>query len=279
MNNMNIDNLKSNNSLNLANFVSGIVFVIITYFIIKEIPNIKIFNFIEELGNRFSFIALKISLLLIAFIIGFFIQGIRYFGFNYYMTIYKKAQRKRHAGKKYPCIKQRIIFYIFRNGTVVEECLDNVKSKYDNPNENETLKTNNLRTKILKKKDGIVDYKWIQESGKQAANDMWTHAIKINKFAPREDVYKYYNYSEVFQCLDSTFLLFSTITATLVIINVLGLLFSFDFRLNISLIIILIANIVLHLISKKCAKMYARRFLYKIQKSLDSHSELHQEIQ
>jgi hypothetical protein len=234
----------------------------------------EMFNFTEEMRNSFAFIFLQFSLLAIAFITGFFIQGIRYLGFNYYLVLWQKAQPKRRSGKKYPSIKQRIIFYIFRNGTVVEECLDSVMVKYDNPKENETLKTNKLYKKILDKKYRPT-YDWIQESGNKAAKDMWIYATKINRIAPQDDVYRFYNWSEVFQCLDTTFFLFSTMIVALIIINALDHLFIFGFRSDvIFLIIMLVVCIILHLLSKGCAKMYARRFLYQIEKSLKSYKDL-----
>jgi hypothetical protein len=263
---MDIDNFKSKNGLNLACLVSGVVFSTLAFFVFKEISDTKMFNF--------TGIFLDFSLMAIAFIIGFFIQGIRYLGFNYYLALWQKAQPKRRAGKKYPSIKQRIIFYAFRNGTVVEECLDSVMVKYDNPNENEILKTNKLHKKILDKKYRPT-YDWIQKSGKNAAKDMWIYATKINKVAPQDDVYRFYNWSEVFQCLDTTFLLFSTIIIVLIIINVLYRLLIFGFCSHtVSLIIMLAVCILLHLLSKSCAKMYARRFLYQIEKSLKSYKKL-----
>jgi hypothetical protein len=269
---MDINDFKSKNGLNLACFVSGTVFSILTFFVFKEISSMEMFNFLDKIENTFTFVFLNFSLLAITFIIGFLIQGIRYLGFNYYITIWQKAQPGRHAGKKYPSIRQRILFYIFRNGTVVEECLDGIMVRYDN--DNKTPEMNKSHKKNMDKRYRPI-YDWIQASGNKADKDMWIHATKINRVAPQDDVYRFYNWSEVFQCLDTTFLFFTVTTPILIFLNVFDRFLNSRFHSNkIFLIVMFLSCLILHIVSKGCAKMYARRFLYQIEKSLKSYKIL-----
>lgn len=265
---MDINKITQNDGLNLACLISGVIIIIFTV-LVFSIYSEKLLGIAEGIKDIFTFLFVNISFLVVAYILGFIIQGIRYLGFNYYMYIYEKAQPGRLAGKKYPGIYQRIIFYLFRNGTAVEECLDNLKAKYDNPD----FRGNKLAKKIQKKRFR-PNYDWIQKSGKRAPKDMWIFANRINKTAPQDNVFRFYNWSEVFQCLDTTFLFFLLISIIVIIANVSINIFCEKYNFNIVLPIILApVSLLLHFLSKSCSKMYARRFLFDIDNSLKAHEK------
>jgi hypothetical protein len=213
---------------------------------------------IDESAKTVIFSDIKIWISIVAFFIGLFIQGIRYLGFEYYIKIHKKAQKNRKGGK-YPTTFQRIFFYIFRNGTVVEECLDNISSKKIKP-----IGIGRILKKIKDKKYR-AHYKWIQES-KQPAKDLWILAEKIKKDDPNNNIYQFYYWSEVFQCLDTTFLLLCIIYLLSFITNfLLYIIQNKGYSIMIPIIITLL-SLIFHRLSKSCAKASANRFLFAIEK-------------
>jgi hypothetical protein len=222
-------------SLNSANIISGIVFAIVSVASFAIIYGGTIFQPDSIIAN--------LSLLgVVSFIIGFFIQGIRYLGFTYYIKLWKKSKEKKYLG-----IGQRIIFYLFRKGTVTEECLNT-------------------------KKDDPAKYPWIQGS-QQPVKDMWLYANKIRKIAPEENVYRFYYWSEMFQCLDTTFVLLGIVFLICFIINTLLYIFM-DRYFQITILRIIISGIsallsfVFHKVSKSCSSVYAERFLFAIDKGV-----------
>ncbi|MDR1901281.1 MAG: hypothetical protein LBQ88_03225 [Treponema sp.] len=199
--------------LNLATVFSGLIFAFTAVFGFETIYG-GLINIDTGTKGYLDAIISKIPLGVVSFIIGFFIQGIRYLGFEYYIKIHKKSQAGRLSGKKYPGILQRIFFYLFRDGTVVEECLDNVAKKYKKP-----IKNNTLASKIMGKQYR-ANYSWIQNS-KRPAKDMWLYANKIREKAPKEKVYRFYYWSEVFQCADTTFFIFCIVFLLSLIANII----------------------------------------------------------
>jgi hypothetical protein len=225
--------------LHSANIISGIVFAIVSVGSFVIIYGGTLFQLDSLIAN--------LSLLgVVSFVIGFFIQGIRYLGFKYYIKLWKKSKEKNHLG-----ILQRIIFYLFRKGTVVEECM------------------------YVKKNDS-ERYPWIQGS-QQPVKDMWLYANKIRKIAPEENVYRFYYWSEIFQCLDTTFVLLGIVFFICFIINTwLYTFMGMYFQITILQIIIsgisALSSLVFHRVSKGCSSVYADRFLFAIDKGVTGNS-------
>jgi hypothetical protein len=162
-----------------------------------------------------------------------------------------KKQDKSKDNKKHRGIWQDIIFYLFRNGTVVEECM------------------------YIKKHDS-AKYPWLQDS-LQPATDMWIYANKIRKVAPEENVYGFYYWSETFQCLDTTFVFLCIGFFICCITNTLLYKFT-DRYFPITILQIIIPGIfallsfIFHKVSKGCSKVYAGRFLFALDKSVRGNS-------
>jgi hypothetical protein len=226
---------KSFSGLDTANVVSGTVFALVGAASFVIIYGGVISRVVSIIAN--------LSLVgIVSFVIGFFIQGIRYWGFEYYIELWKKSQGKKRRG-----LWQRIIFYLFRKGTVVEECLH-------------------------VKKNDPEKYPWLRNS-RQPVKDMWLYANKTRKIAPEENVYGFYYSSEVFQCLDTTFVFLGIAFFICVIVN--ALLHKFTggyFRITMLQIIIpgifALLSLVLHKVAKGCARAYAGRFLFAVDKGV-----------
>lgn len=232
------------NSFSFISFTTGLmalVSAIISFAVIKYGINIPIENFTSIFS---SINILEITGFVAAFFIGFVVYGIRYLGFDYYRRIYNSKNRKK-------TLYTKLLFYMFRNGTVIEECLKEHRFIED-------CKKNNQQT---------CSYKWIETSD-NVALDIWNYAKEISIKYPQDDIYKFYYYSEIFQCFDTVFLFSSVSTfvlgTTYCIIkhNLLTVHFIMIFLL--SLIFFLF-----HFLSKKTGKSFARRFFLEIQLGLN----------
>lgn len=112
-------------------------------------------------------------------------------------------------------------------------------------------------------------FEWILNSTKEKiVLDVWNYANEISIKNPQGNIYKFYYYSEIFQCFDTVFLFSSVSTfvlgTTYCIIkhNFLSAHFIMIFLL--SLIFFLF-----HFLSKKTGKSFARRFFLEIQLGLN----------
>ena len=156
------------NSFSFISFTTGLmalVSAIISFAVIKYGINIPIENFTSIFS---SINILEITGFVAAFFIGFVIYGIRYLGFDYYRRIYNTKKSKK-------TLYTRLLFYMFRNGTVIEECL------------NENKKTSGT-------------FEWILNSTKEKIFlDVWNYANEISIKNPQGNIYKFYYYSEIFQ--------------------------------------------------------------------------------
>jgi hypothetical protein len=260
------DEIKPRSGLIFAIMISGMTFAFLTLFgsvIIYGNMLENLLNVNEPAKKLLFFIIDNIQLLIlfeaVSFIIGFIIHGTRhYLGFKYYETkIYPKIQQIRKVkGEKYKGKRQRIIFYLFRKGTVVEEYLDNVK---------------NAQSK----------YQWIQHNKlyQQQVKNMWVYANEIRKKAPEEGVFTPYYWSEIFQCLDTVFIFSFIIFAIMFIVNsIIKTIGANYFHLYQIFMPILFSALSLgfHKISKNCAKAFADKFLFAIDKGIEGNGiELH----
>lgn len=228
------------NSLSFVSIFSGLM-ALLSAFISFVAINYGINISFEKFSIIFSNITfLQAILFVLTFFIGFIIHGIRYLGFDYYHRIRNSKNYKKN-------LYTRFLFYMFRNGTVIEECL----------NEKRNLKEN---TKL-------TSYKWIDESN-NVVLDVWNHAKEIFVKYPQVDIYKFYYYSECFQCFDTIFMFASILTFVLGtadciikdsiltkhFIMIVGLSFTF---------------FIFHIFSKKTGKSFARRFFLEIQLGLN----------
>jgi hypothetical protein len=277
---MTINEIKPESGLNFASSISGVIFSLMTAIIFMVIYGSETTVAVENLKDNFNFI--NISIILLAFFVGFFIQGIRYVGFNYYTYLYNKNDISK--SKDLICPKgivcrqkaspyQRIIFYIFRNGTTVEECLSNVRAKYYVYNEaydkcKEEKKKKNCSIKKSLKKQYRPYYGWIQES-KQPAKDLWIYSNKINNAAPQENIFRFYHWSEAYQCMDTTFLLSCMVFLLIFFVNCSLFIISYSFNksCHISIVLPIVFSIIswlFHILAKACSKAYANRFFNHI---------------
>lgn len=235
-----------------VNFITGITTVIVVFFafilmkygisaslkeIFKEIPNTTFFDFIVYL---------------VSFLIGFFVHGMRYLGFDYYRRLYnkhkQKANNEQQKTKKQKTQKQkksvfmRMLFYLFRNGTVIEECL------YEKRNPN-------------------TSFEWIRNSDNPAV-DVWNYARKISLESPQADIYQFYYHSEVFQCFDTVFFMLSFVTFCLGLLGI-GINYKCLESRHLSVLVFSLILLFLHWLCKKTSKSFARRFFLEIQTNLN----------
>jgi hypothetical protein len=256
------DELKPRSALMAVAAVSGTVFtlviaagsLIIYCDILERLLSVDdLAKKLLEFDNKPVVLLLVTLFEVISFIIGFIILGTRhYLGFKYYETkVYPQAQRRKLRGGTYPGRWQRIVFYLFRKGTAVEECLDNVK--------NEQSK-----------------HTWIQHNRhyQQQVKNMWVYANKIRKEAPEENVYAPYYLSELCQCLDTAFIVLFIIFALMFIINAIIPITGADyFRLyHLGMPLLFSAlSLGLHKIFKNGAKAWADKFLFAIDKGIEGN--------
>lgn len=226
--------------------LTGITAVIIAFFILvlMECNAYISLNGIFDKISRISFFELLFYVF--CFCIGFFIHGIRYWGFDYYRRLYEKNKQKQKHERPLP---MRIMFYIFRKGTIVEECFN-------------------------EKRHPDATYNWIRTSNKPEA-DVWNHAKKISLEFPQVDVYKFYYHSEAFQCFDTVFFL------SFFIAFCIGMFGIFVFGVNcerigkkyLCMLFFSLALLLLHLICKGTSRAFARRFFLEIQTDLNVLNE------
>jgi hypothetical protein len=258
------DEIKPRSALMVAAAISGTVFtlvitagsVTIYYDLLEILLRVddlakKLLKFIID--NNLLAVILATLFEAIALLFGFMILGTRHYsGFKYYETkIYPKAQQRRLKGGKYPGAWQRIIFYLFRKGTVVEECLENVKSEQSK-------------------------HKWIQHNKQyqQQVKNMWVYANKIRKEAPEEGVYAPYYWSETCQCLDTVFIFSFIIFAVMSIVNgiikIIGVNYFHLYHICMPILFSAL-SLGLHKISKNGAKAFADKFLFAIDKGIEGN--------
>jgi hypothetical protein len=251
--------------LNLASMLSGITMSVITVTGAALIYG----DVLRGLSSPFP----SGLLIAISFITGFLIQSIRYYGLQYYIYVYNMAQPGRGADKKYPGLWQRFIFYIFRNGTAIEECANSVEEKYNA----DKITNDAARKKLFKKKAHYVFYPWIQESYKKnrrPEKDLWLYADSIQSRYPQRKIETFYYWSEVCQCLDTAFLLLCAASGIAVAVNIL---IKICLGMNFSAVIPALfaaASLLLHRVSKGAAKSNAKRFFYHIQLAIDADPSL-----
>jgi hypothetical protein len=263
-----LDEIKPRSVLMFAAAISGTVFtlVITAGSVIIYYDTLELLLNVDSLAKKLpgfiidseSLVALLVTLLLalfeaISLLSGFMILGTRhYLGFKYYETkIYPQAQQRKLKGGKYPGKWQQIIFYLFRKGTVVEECLDNVKKEQPK-------------------------YRWIRHSSQyqQQVKNMWVYANKIRKEAPEEGVYAPYYWSEICQCLDTVFILSFIVFAIMFIANsiikITGVNYFHLYQICMPFLFSAL-SLGLHKISKNGAKAFADRFLFAIDKGIEGN--------
>jgi len=224
-----------------------------------------------------------ISGIAVFFFLGFCIYCIRENGFTYY-TRYTRNRNDRYSQKKIsqngiilPGLIQRILFYIFRQGSVVEECCDNVKTKYDKIRT--TLERTDLTerqrqffTKVLQKENRIF-YDWIQKS-QNPVKDLRVLARKINDEKPECKIYEFFCKSQIYQGLDTGSLLLTVICVISFLINIiLRFLFSYDLP-YIPPLLMGIMTFILHLLSKRLSAQKANMYMEKINTILAKYPRL-----
>lgn len=230
-----------------VNFITGIttmIFVFFMFVLMKYGVSISLEETVKKMTSIsfFDFIVYVLS-----FVMGFFVHGLRYLGFDYYKRLYDKNRRKaeneqQKATKRKKSLFMRIIFYLFRNGTVIEECLD-------------------------EKRCPDISFDWIRNSDKPAV-DVWNYARKISMEAPKSDIYQFYYHSEVFQCFDTVFFILSFAAFCLGILGIGMNHNNFENRYLYVLIFSLFLFL-LHWLCKKTSKSFARRFFLEIQINLN----------
>lgn len=220
-----------------VSFITGFVSFIVVFILLLILKS----NFNENnLSNSFLFDLdfQEIVFALLMILIGFFIHGIRYLGFDYYRKIYKKNKETN----KYK-IRKRILFYIFRNGTSVEECF----------NEKREEKTADV-------------FDWIKNS-KEPHRDIWNYSLLIHQKIPESNIYRFYFHSEVFQCLDTLFLFM----AIIYFVTLFYVIFYEFVLLKIIYIGVLVFTLIIfHRFCKAIGKSFVRRFFLEIQIGLNT---------
>jgi hypothetical protein len=223
--------------------------------------------------------AAHISGTAVFFFLGFCIYCIRENGFTYY-TRYARERNERYTKKKsqngiiLPGLVQRILFYVFRQGSVVEECCDNVKAKYDKirttlERTDLTKRQRQFFAKVLKKENRDF-YDWIQKS-QNPVKDLRILARKIDDKKPECQIYEFFCKSQIYQGLDTGSLLLTVICIVSSLINIiLGFLFSYNLS-YIPPLLMGIITFILHLISKRLSAQKANMYMEKIDVILSTY--------
>lgn len=222
---MNFENINKaeSNFLFVILFPAFIIFIYVSYLLSYVFTVVDIAKLFPILNSK------PYSLLIIAvasYIMGMFIHGIRYVGFIYYKILYD--QKIRNAGT-------RLLFRLFRKGTLVEECL--ARAREEN-----------------------CTYEWIKDVQKEGQNlikSMWRIAASIDK---EQQIYQFYFYSEIFQCCDTTFL----IMAIFQIVPILYLMIHGNTNIVIINSVLLPVFLGMHSISKIIGIAFANRFIHDI---------------
>ncbi len=169
----------SESSFIYVNFMTGLTafFLGIILYAVVKLDISQQINFFEF----FNFSIAEYILISGIVFVGFFIHGIRYLFFDYYISLYKMGK---------DTLFKRFVFYAFRNGTTIEEVLNEQRK-------DKKAKESNSKSPVRE---------WIQNSAKPEF-DIWKYANMINNTQPKANIYRFYYHSEVFQCLDTLFLL------------------------------------------------------------------------
>lgn len=230
-----------------VNLVTGITTVIVVFFafiLMKYGASISLSEIIKEVSD-ISFFDLMVYV--VSFLIGFFVHGMRYLGFDYYRRLYEKRKQEKNEQQKIKKQKRpvfmRILFYLFRNGTIIEECIYEKKYCSD-------------RT-----------FDWIRNSDKPAV-DVWNYARKISLESPKADIYQFYYHSEVFQCFDTVFFMLSFVAFCFGAWGIGMNYKSLEIR-HFAVLIFSLFLFLLHWLCKKTSKSFARRFFLEIQINLN----------
>jgi len=230
----------------------------------------------QEINQDIITATAQFSGIMVFFFLGFCIYCVRENGFTYY-TRYVKMKREKHPqnnGIILPGPIQRILFYVFRKGSVVEECCDNVKTKYEKiratlERTDLTKRQRKFFTKILEKENRTF-YPWIQKS-QDPVKDLRVLARKIDIKMPECRIYEFFSKSQIYQGLDTGSLLLTAICILSSLVNmILTLLFSWHLPVILPLIMGIIPFI-LHLISKKLSAQKANMYIGKIDAILAEH--------
>ncbi|QQO10348.1 hypothetical protein [Breznakiella homolactica] len=216
----------------LVFFLTGSLFLILIYSYIKIIKYDFIFNNYDLLDSNQS---IEKFIFILCFILGLIIFGIRNLGFQYYRSIWKIQKRKQ----KKRGIVQKIIFYLFRKGTLVEECLKMKRDIYDNN-----------------------QHEWLNKSN-NPEKEIWVHAQKIAK--TKHSIYTFYYLSEVFQNLDTMLFLTAFI---ILFFNIYNLIFQISMTIIVSSLIFIFVIISFHCFCKAISTSFAQRFIFEVEIAL-----------
>ena len=255
-----LENIKqTENSLIFVNFMTGMTAALlaILLFVILEID----ISTTDMIKLSFNLSGIEIFLIVAFVFVGFFVYGIRYYFFELYrVKIFKKVKQrqdqKNEKRKLNPKMKPRkpgkeeghtplssFVKYAFRNGTTVEEAIVAWKKAQEG---DETI------------------FDWIRVSEKKEVSfNMWKYANFINNRHSESNIYRFYYHSEIFQCLDSLFLLMFMIVACVFV----GFLVIRKDVFNIQSIFLLVYAVLLflfHKVSKETGKACIRRFFLEI---------------
>jgi len=222
---MNFENINKaeSNFLFVILFPAAIIFIYVSYLLSYVFTVADIAKLLPILNSKpYSLLII----MLVSYIMGMFIHGIRYVGFIYYKILYDKGTKN---------VGTRLLFRLFRKGTLVEECLARSREKN-------------------------CTYEWIEDVKKEGLpviKSMWRIAASIDK---EQQVYQFYFYSEIFQCCDTTFLLMSVFQ----IVPIIYLSIHGNTSMVIINIILIFAFIMMHSISKSIGIAFANRFIHDI---------------
>ncbi|MBR4372990.1 MAG: hypothetical protein IKP49_01330 [Treponema sp.] len=228
-------------SIIFVTFITGVTAFFLAL-ILRGVVNLEIL-FAGSLKKIFDLSAQEFMAVAFIVLFGFFVHGIRYLGFDYYRKLYDNNQKKR-GGKR--TVLSRCIFYMFRNGTTVEEVANASREAKNDSSNNSSV------------------YDWIRNS-EHPERDLWINANKINNEQREANIYRFYYHSEVFQCLDTLFLL---MTIPAVIFAVYFLFTNPYIRQQIFFCIYAVVMLLFHKISKATSKSFCRRFFLEIEVAL-----------
>lgn len=261
----NIDKEKPGNLFDhiLTGVIFMLFFAMLIFFTYPEFNNTLLSNFLAALlrskephiniyDNRY-----ESFLMFFIFIAGCFMPEIENIGFTSYSRLYKMKKTgvryiDDNSNIKLPGLIQRMLFYIFRNGTFIEECYDSNKAKYkkikDILNRDDLTKKQRKYYNRILRKESRVFYDWIQESENPIED--------LTKYGQETDDSNLAR-SRLFHTLDISFLFMTAICFLLVIVNIfLKFYFSYDVSF-ISPFVIGIMTLFFHFLSRSIAKSWA----------------------
>ena len=260
-----LENMKNvENSLIFVNFITGLTDSIlgVSFFIVLRIDVSTVDSSLIPIDLS-DLSVIEIFLVIVFVFIGFFVYGIRYYFFEMYrIKVFPKVKErqkiineKRKQKNKIVDNKDgkeeghtffsRFIKYAFRNGTTVEECIA-AKKKSD--------------------KGDLSVFDWIKKSDSAgiASFNMWKYANFINNRHPNANIYRFYYHSEIYQCLDTLFLLMFLLVLPFLFIHPIVK----HSILSIKTLFLFVYDIILfvfHRISKNTGKACIRRFFWRLQ--------------